>query len=66
MDIDLDVQMISFNRLVLCFECRTFSDSRGDTCPACGERGTLLNVARMLQPTPELGAITWLYAGGTA
>jgi len=52
--------IIPFNSACLCVSCRAISDSRNDTCPACGETGSLLNLARVLNPTPELGQITFL------
>lgn len=55
-----EVQIVSFNEAVLCVSCRAISNVSRDTCPACGDRGTLLSLARVLQPTPELGQITYI------
>lgn len=53
--------IIDFNKAVLCLDpdCRAITDSRTDQCPACGNRG-LISLARVLQPTPELGAISYI------
>lgn len=52
---------------VLCENCEppTIFDSRetrGEVCPVCRAQGTLLSLARVLNPTPELGKITFIHA----
>lgn len=52
---------------VLCESCDppTIFDSRetrGEICPVCQSRGSLLSLARVLNPTPELGKITFIHA----
>jgi hypothetical protein len=48
---------------VLCVSCTSVSDSRGEVCVACGAAGSLMNISRILNPQPELGRITYLFAG---
>ncbi len=59
-------QTIPLRDAVLCISCNVVSNSRGETCAYCGWTGSLLNLSRILNPTPELGSITYLYAGGEA
>lgn len=47
--------------LVYCFVCRGISDTTGDVCP-CGDRGTLIPLARLIDPDPYLGKITLIVA----
>ncbi len=54
------VVIIPFNQAVLCLSCRVVSDWHGEVCPACAQRGTLVSLARILQPTPELGRICYV------
>lgn len=49
---------------VMCCNCDAVSDSRSDRCPACGADGSLLSLARVLNPSPEMGTITFLLALG--
>jgi hypothetical protein len=52
--------IIPLSRAVLCMDCMTVNDSTSEVCVACGETGGLLNLGRVLNPTPELGAVTFL------
>jgi hypothetical protein len=54
-------QMIPMNQSVLCIQCLTISDARGDNCPACGDR-SLISLARLLNADPREGTITFLRA----
>ena len=59
--------MIPLTYAVLC-ACGLISDMRdvhGERCPACTAQGQMLSLARVLNPTPELGTITYIHAGGT-
>ena len=58
--------IIALNRAVLCESCFTVNDSTGETCVCCKAVGTLLPLARVLNPTPELGAVTFILAEATA
>jgi len=58
--------MIPLTYAVLC-ACGTVADMRevrGERCPACDMCGQMLSLARVLNPTPELGTITYIHAGG--
>lgn len=46
----------------LCVECQAISNSRGECCPNCGCAGTLISLARVLNPSPEIGKVTYIYA----
>lgn len=53
---------------LLCESCACIVDSRcirGEVC-ACGAQGSLLSLARILNPTPELGAVTYIFSAGRA
>lgn len=52
--------IVPFLAAVFCVDCRAVSNSPGDQCLACGSRGALISLARILQPTPELGRITYI------
>jgi len=52
--------IIPLSRAALCVNCTAVSNSRGDHCLSCGSAGSLLSLARVLDPTPELGAITYI------
>lgn len=56
---------IPLNFALLCESCNpvTICDSRdavGEVCPTCKAQYTLLSLARVLNPTPELGRITFI------
>src|SRR6266568_1278115 len=51
------VSIIPFNQAVICLSCRAISDGHGSACASCAETGTLISLARILQPTPELGRV---------
>lgn len=55
-----EIQIIPWPTAVLCVSCRAVSNATSETCPACGDCGSLLSLARVLQPTPELGQITYV------
>ena len=49
---------------VLCVACSCIVDSRechGDRCSACASSSGLLSLARVLNPQPELGEITYIH-----
>ena len=54
--------MVMLRDAVLCVGCNMISDARGDSCPSCAATGSLLSLARVLNPSPELGAITFVLA----
>lgn len=45
----------------LCVECSSVVEAKGDTCPRCNAVGCLLSLARVLNPDPKLGAITYIF-----
>lgn len=53
----MTVQTISLTRAVFCCTCKTVSDVTHDQCPACGENGTLLSLARILNPDKKRGQV---------
>ena len=58
--------IINLRDAVLCVSCCAVSDAHGDLCPKCGELGGLLSLARVLNPSPELGQISYIFAGRDA
>jgi hypothetical protein len=52
------VQHFQLDRAVLCVSCDSLSDSNTDDCPACGAKGSLFNLSRILNPNPKLGQVT--------
>lgn len=63
-----DIISIPLNFCVLCESCASVCDSRtirGEVC-ACGAQGSLLSLARILNPTPELGCVTYVFSAGNA
>ena len=59
------VCIIPFNQAVICLSCRAVSDWHGESCASCAETGTLLTLARILQPTPELGRVCYIHSAGS-
>ena len=53
-------QIIALPVAMLCVDCQMISDTRNDTCPFCTHKHCLLSIARILNPTPELGQITFI------
>ena len=52
-----------------CEHCRTVCDSRetrGDVCPGCKGNGTLMSLARVLNPDGVKGEITFIFSAGRA
>lgn len=54
--------MIPLALAMLCENCQTISDSRTDTCPLCKSSGCLMSLGRVLNPTPELGQISYIFS----
>lgn len=54
--------MVPLALAMLCENCQTISDSRTDTCPLCKSVGCLMSLARVLNPNPEIGAISYIFA----
>jgi len=58
--------MIPLTYAVLC-ACGVVTDmreTRGERCPACGAREQMLSLARVLNPNPSIGTITFILASG--
>lgn len=55
--------MIALKFAVLCLDCDTISDSRTSTCPQCSAHNSLLPLARVMNPTPEHGEISYVLYG---
>lgn len=55
--------IIPLSAALICVNCSCVSDSKGDICISCKANGKLLPIARILNPCPELGKITFIYAG---
>lgn len=63
----LEASTIPLRYAILCEGCVTILNSleiRGELCPACGCAGAMLNLARVLSPQPELGAIAYIRIEG--
>jgi hypothetical protein len=59
---------IPLSLALLCENCSTVVNAhelRGEVCPACGCQGALLSLARILNPMPELGEITYIRCDAT-
>lgn len=59
---------IPLNDAVLC-ACgmiHNARDIRGEVCPACTSQGQMLSLARVLNPSPEIGTITFILASGAS
>lgn len=56
----MHLQMLTLRSAVLCAGCQTISNVTGDTCPGCGANGSLLSLSRVLNPSPELGVVTFV------
>lgn len=58
--------MVHLSKAVMCCNCSVISDmtqTRGDVCPACACQGQMLSLARILNPCPQLGSVTYVYSG---
>ena len=55
--------MIPLSRAMLCENCAIISAPVNDTCPGCQATGCLLSLARVLNPSPELGQINFIVRG---
>jgi len=53
-------QVIPLKAAMLCVDCQMISDSRNDTCPFCTHKHCLLSLSRILNPSPDLGQITFI------
>lgn len=53
---------LPLQRAVLCLDCQEVSDSKTDSCPACAG-GSLMPLARVLNPNPSIGKINYMYHG---
>lgn len=63
-----NITHLPLQHALLCEFCACIVDSRcirGEVC-ACGAQGSLLSLARVLNPTPELGAVTYIFSAGNA
>jgi hypothetical protein len=52
---------IPLSRAFLCVNCEQVSEAKHEACPVCGSV-TLLSLARILNPSPELGQVTFILA----
>jgi len=55
--------MIPLSLAVLCENCLTISELRGEKCPVCKAEGCLLSLQRVLNPSAELGSVTFVLKG---
>lgn len=51
---------LDLTRATLCVQCEKITDARGSVCPVCASSGSLLSLARVLNPSPELGSVTFM------
>ena len=61
--------MINLQDALLCATCEwivSARDVRGEKCPHCDAQSTLISLARVLNPSPALGAVTFIYSAGRA
>lgn len=61
--------MIRLADSLLCENCAHVVDAthvKGEVCPKCSCQGALLSLQRVLNPTPELGVITYIVNVGRA
>ncbi len=58
--------IVPLSKASWCMDCLAISDSSGEQCLACGASGSMLSLARILAPSPEIGRVTYVYAGGEA
>lgn len=61
--------MILLQNALLCENCTHVIDTmevKGEQCPKCASTGSLLSLARVLNPSPTLGQITFIYSAGRA
>lgn len=54
---------IPLRQAALCVACEHVVWSNASTCPKCASEGSLLSLARVLNPSPELGKITYILRG---
>jgi hypothetical protein len=61
-----EVRIIPGKRAMWCVSCDSVSNSTSDDCPACGASLRMISLNRIMNPCPELGAITYVYSGAEA
>jgi len=44
----------------LCLSCEHVNEMASERCPHCGELANWLGLARLLNPMPEIGRITYV------
>lgn len=62
------VTHLPLQHALLCESCACLVDAReirGEVC-ACGAQGTLLSLARILNPSEAIGQITYIFSAGHA
>lgn len=60
--------MIPLSQAVMC-ACGIISDQRevkAERCASCGSQGQFLSLARVLNPNPQLGQVTYVLASHEA
>lgn len=51
--------IIELTYAVLCVECDCISNAIGEVCPACGAKGTLMSLGRLLEGRSKQGEVTY-------
>lgn len=59
----MESAMIPLQRAMICENCAVISELRNETCPYCKAEGCLISLPRILNPNPQLGQITYIFAG---
>ena len=57
--------LMNLQDAVICVECETVSDSRGDACPGCGGSGSLMSLAKLIGARDGRSRV-WVYPDETA
>lgn len=53
---------LTYALLCACGSITDMREVRGEVCPACASQGQMISLARVLCPSPTLGAVTYILA----